>query len=268
VKQLLPAAFMAIVIHGILFIVEVPWANRAPVKPAGLKTINFLLTREIEEEKPAPAPPAATLSAPSVPSEPERRQTPFPNRPEKSAPKRTEEKRNVPVKKEIPAPPPVVEASPTLPDKGVTETLSAALDAPPVREQKVGTSISTVETSPASHEGASTASLGSGNPNPGISASATAGGTISGARPLYKNNPRPAYPEIARKRNFQGTAVILALVNEKGSVEEARVETSSGHALLDNAAITAVKSWEFEPGRRGGNPVKSYVKLPITFELK
>jgi protein TonB len=270
VKQLLPAAFMAIVIHGLLFILEVPRVNRVPVKPVGLKTISVVLAREYPEEQPVPAtvPPVAK---PSVPFEPERMVMPSPKLPEKPVRKITEEKRKVTVKKEIPAlpPPPVEEMQPKLPDTGAIEMFSTVPDTAPVREDKTGALRSSIEMPPASNEGGQAASFAIADPNSGGSVSAaTTDGALSEAKPFYKKNPRPHYPDIARKRNVQGTVVVLALVNEKGGVEETRVETSSGHALLDNAAIAAVKSWEFEPGRRGDKPVKSYVKLPITFQLK
>jgi len=45
------------------------------------------------------------------------------------------------------------------------------------------------------------------------------------------------------------------------------VQSSSGFASLDDAAVTAVKNWEFEPGRQDGEPVASRVEVPIQFQL-
>lgn len=254
-KQLLPAAVLAIAIHGLLFFLEFPWSKRAPII-SELKTLSIVLTRE-KKQAPAPVPPPASKPViPLAPSEPERTVSPVPKPPEKPTPKKEEEKNRVAVQKKmpVPLPPPVVEAKPAPPEKLVAETVLPLAAIAPAKEESKGETASSRKSPSVSNEAAPSVTAG--------------GGHITEARPLYKKNPPPYYPNIARKRNAQGTVVILALVNENGKVEEARVETSSGHALLDNSAIAAVKSWEFEPGRRGGIPVKSYVKLPITFQLK
>jgi periplasmic protein TonB len=254
VKQLLPAALLAMIIHGLLFSMDFQRSHRVMVNSAELKTINVLLTREMLEKKPGPVlPPVPPPAVPLVPvpeSDPKAPLVPKP--PEKPISKRAEAKRIVPAKKKMPppAPPPAIEAERALPEKMAAGAMAAA----PVSEETNSVSAISAQPSPASDE---------------VSPSATGAiGNISEARPRYKKNLPPNYPNFARKRNAQGTVVIRALVNESGKVEEARVEISSGHALLDEAALMAVKSWEFEPGRRGNNPVKSYVKLPITFQLK
>lgn len=254
-KQLLPAAILAIAIHGLLIFVEVPWFKKTPVKPE-LRTISVVLTRERADKPPAPAMPPPKQVTPVALPEPERTVTPVPAPPEKITPRKTEEKKSAPVKKKVPAPrpPSVIEAKPDSPVKDLAEPVARAAEADPGQEE--------IKAAPASR------SISPSISQESVLTAAAEGGRISEARPLYKKNPHPHYPDIARRRNAQGTVVILALVNEKGRVEEARVETSSGHVLLDNAAITAVTSWEFEPGRRGGVAVKSYVKLPITFRLK
>ncbi len=91
---------------------------------------------------------------------------------------------------------------------------------------------------------------------------------IKEATPLYRNNPPPAYPKIARKRGFQGIVTLSILVNEKGTVANLWVLTSSGHKTLDNSAITAVKNWTFEPATKGGKPIEMWVNIPVRFKLK
>ena len=41
------------------------------------------------------------------------------------------------------------------------------------------------------------------------------------ATPLYRQNPVPEYPLIARKRGYQGTVVLEVLVTREGKVERA-----------------------------------------------
>lgn len=100
-----------------------------------------------------------------------------------------------------------------------------------------------------------------------------AGGLFSGpalqeAVPLYKNNPPPEYPAFARRRGYQGTVILEALVNVDGTVADLRLSHSSGYPVLDQMALTSVKTWVFEPAKRGREPVEMWVKIPICFQLK
>jgi protein TonB len=103
---------------------------------------------------------------------------------------------------------------------------------------------------------------------------AKAGETLPGNRitrmatPLYRYNPPPKYPVLARRRGFQGKVVLEVLVSPFGNVLDLRVLTSSGYPILDSAAKSSVKHWTFEPGMRGQEKVKMWVRVPIRFELK
>jgi len=88
------------------------------------------------------------------------------------------------------------------------------------------------------------------------------------ARPLYKKNPRPEYPSVARRRRYQGTTLLEVLVDSQGRVGELRVSQSCGHDILDRAALTAVKGWLFEPGRKGDDTVDMWVRVPVRFQLR
>jgi len=91
---------------------------------------------------------------------------------------------------------------------------------------------------------------------------------VQEAIPLYRINPPPRYPKIARKRGYQGTVMLSVFVDEDGLVKNLWVFTSSGYRLLDNAAVNAVRNWTFEPGMKGNRKVAMWVKVPIRFELK
>lgn len=88
------------------------------------------------------------------------------------------------------------------------------------------------------------------------------------AMPLYRNNPLPKYPKMARRRGLQGMVVLEVLVDKNGEVADLRILTSSGHYSLDKAATAGVKNWTFEPAIREGKKVKMWVRVPIRFELK
>jgi protein TonB len=91
---------------------------------------------------------------------------------------------------------------------------------------------------------------------------------IREARPLYRSNPPPKYPAVARRRGFQGNVVLEVLVGPAGNVIELHVLSSSGYPILDRAAKSSVKNWTFEPGMRGQQKVEMWVRVPIRFELK
>ncbi|MFO7972403.1 MAG: energy transducer TonB [Desulfobacterales bacterium] len=92
--------------------------------------------------------------------------------------------------------------------------------------------------------------------------------SIREARPLYRSNPPPRYPAVARRRGFQGNVMLEVLVGPSGNVIELHVLSSSGYPILDRAAKSSVKNWTFEPGMRGQQKVEMWVRVPIRFELK
>ena len=88
------------------------------------------------------------------------------------------------------------------------------------------------------------------------------------AKPMYRVNPRPRYPAMARKRGYTGTVVLEVLVSRNGNVADLRVLSSSGHSILDTAAISSVKNWLFEPAVKGDKKVDMWVNVPIRFEFE
>ena len=88
------------------------------------------------------------------------------------------------------------------------------------------------------------------------------------ARPLYRKNPPPRYPDRARRHGLHGTALLEVLVTRQGRVGDARLFESSGHGLLDRAALQAVRDWLFEPGRQGNEVVEMWVRVPVRFQLQ
>ena len=91
---------------------------------------------------------------------------------------------------------------------------------------------------------------------------------VSIARPLYKQNTSPRYPQRARRMGYEGLVMLKVLVDENGRVDDLEVLKSSGYAVLDRAAITSVKTWLFEPGTEAGKKKKMWVKIPVRFQLE
>ena len=78
----------------------------------------------------------------------------------------------------------------------------------------------------------------------------------------------PNYPLLSRRMNETGTAVLRVELDEQGQVATARVATGSGHARLDDAALTAVKAWRCNPAQRNGQPVRAVALQPFKFVLQ
>jgi len=107
---------------------------------------------------------------------------------------------------------------------------------------------------------------GTGLASAGASDAAGAGVT-SFARPLGGYQTTPRYPESARTAGIEGTSLLRFVVDADGLVGTVNVEKSAGHPDLDRSAIEAVKTWRFEPARRGKERVAVWVTIPIRFEL-
>ena len=88
------------------------------------------------------------------------------------------------------------------------------------------------------------------------------------AAPGAVANPSPLYPRVARQQGWEGTVIVQAWVDPSGAVASAQVNRSSGHTILDDAALAAVQQWRFRPARRNRQAVASRVEIPITFRLK
>ena len=88
------------------------------------------------------------------------------------------------------------------------------------------------------------------------------------AIPLLEENPPPLYPEAARRRGYQGSVVLKVLVNVNGGVDEIEIEESCGYDILDRTALAAVKEWRFKPGIKDGRKIRTWVKVPVRFQLK
>jgi len=85
--------------------------------------------------------------------------------------------------------------------------------------------------------------------------------------PRVLQNPPPVYPLAAWQRGWQGTTQLRIMIGANGAVENVEVFRSSGHRVLDAAAVRAVRQWRFQPARRNGSPVAMTVRLPIRFSL-
>lgn len=84
----------------------------------------------------------------------------------------------------------------------------------------------------------------------------------------YLNNPKPDYPRLSRRAGEEGTVLLRVRVTETGRPQKIELQESSGSSRLDRAAIEAVREWTFVPARQAGQPVASWVLVPIPFVLE
>lgn len=82
------------------------------------------------------------------------------------------------------------------------------------------------------------------------------------------NNPRPDYPRAAREAGWEGTVVLQVLVLPDGTAGNVTLHKTSGYSILDEAALNAVKGWQFIPAMDGNFAIKSMVRMPVRFDLR
>lgn len=83
----------------------------------------------------------------------------------------------------------------------------------------------------------------------------------------YVREPSPRYPPQSRRLREQGLVVLRVVIDERGEASSIEIETSSGHARLDDAARDAVLRAAFRPYVEDGEPRRALVLIPIEFAL-
>ena len=84
--------------------------------------------------------------------------------------------------------------------------------------------------------------------------------------PTKIRDVKPVYPAIAQSARVQGIVIIEATIGPSGAVQEAKVLRSI--PLLDNAALDAVKQWQFTPTLLNGVPVPVIMTVTVNFTLQ
>ena len=90
------------------------------------------------------------------------------------------------------------------------------------------------------------------------------GGDIKEPRKIRE--VRPVYPAVAMAAKVEGVVIIEATLSQEGRVIDARVIKS--HALLDQAALDAVRQWTFTPTTLNGAPVEVIMTITVNFRLQ
>jgi len=89
------------------------------------------------------------------------------------------------------------------------------------------------------------------------------GGAVQAA--LLVNKVQPVYPPLARQTRASGTVRLHAIIAKDGSVQQ--LEVLSGHPLLVQAALDAVRQWRYRPTLLNGEPVEVDTTIDVIFSL-
>lgn len=119
---------------------------------------------------------------------------------------------------------------------------------------------------------------------PGGSAGGVLGGLISSTAPppkvaapqklrvssgvaegLLINKVEPPYPQMAKIAHVQGDVVLQALISKNGTIENLRAV--SGHPILLQAAMDAVKQWRYRPYMLNGEAVEVETTITVRFHM-
>jgi TonB family protein len=83
--------------------------------------------------------------------------------------------------------------------------------------------------------------------------------------PRLKQFVNAAYPQAASKGGIEGSVGLLVVVDETGKVGEVTVQQPAGNGF-DEAAVEAVKAFQFEPATMDGQPIP--VRIGYTYHFK
>src|SRR5499427_2883203 len=89
------------------------------------------------------------------------------------------------------------------------------------------------------------------------------GGAVTAASLI--NKVQPAYPPLARQTRISGTVRLHAIISKAGTVQQ--LEVISGHPLLVQAALDAVRQWRYRPTTLNGEPVEVDTTIDVIFSL-
>ena len=155
-----------------------------------------------------------------------------------------------------PDPPPPIQVPVTRPQTPAPQTVTQPQTVTPPVEQVV-VEQGSLQADPAMETPAATANAIPANTGP-----------LPGVRLEYADAPPPPYPRDALREGIQGTVLLQVLVDTDGRPLEVRIQQSSGHRQLDDAARRHVlKHWRFRPAIKDGQAVQAWGLVPIDFNL-
>jgi len=82
---------------------------------------------------------------------------------------------------------------------------------------------------------------------------------------LIYSKTMPPYPTIARTAGISGTVVLAATISKEGTIVNLHI--LSGHPMLTQAAMDAVKTWRYHPYLLNGQPVEVDTTINVVFSM-
>ena len=76
----------------------------------------------------------------------------------------------------------------------------------------------------------------------------------------------PAYPALLKMVRVEGIVRLHAIIGTDGTIQE--LELVSGHPILAQAALEAVRQWRYRPTLLNGQPVEVETHITVVFELR
>ena len=76
------------------------------------------------------------------------------------------------------------------------------------------------------------------------------------------------YPALLRDAGIGGTVRVYFFIDETGQVQDTRIDQSSGHQALDDAALNVANIYRFSPALNRDKEVPVWVSFPITFQVR
>jgi TonB family protein len=89
------------------------------------------------------------------------------------------------------------------------------------------------------------------------------GGAVTAAK--IRNRVNPVYPPLARQTRIQGTVRLHVILSKDGAVQQ--LEVISGHPLLVQSAMDAVRQWKYQPTLLNGEPVEVDTTIDVIYSL-
>lgn len=74
------------------------------------------------------------------------------------------------------------------------------------------------------------------------------------------------YPPLLRNAGVSGTVRVYFFIDQEGRVQDKRIDRSSGHEALDDAALRVAGVYRFSPAMNRNQEVPVWVSFPITFQ--
>lgn len=84
--------------------------------------------------------------------------------------------------------------------------------------------------------------------------------------PVPVRTVAPKFPADMRRDGTSGVVTVSCLIDEKGNVQEPKIEKASNDAF-SQPALDAVRKWKFKPAKKGGEVVALRVSIPIQFNV-